>query len=103
MFFNGDGQGTGLIPRMKTAINMMLDNVTGPLTQRQRGLQNKIKQFDQQIENKERMLSKREDSLKQQFARLEETMSKLNSQKSFIAQKLGGGDVGGVNLGAAQG
>ncbi|MCC6278626.1 MAG: flagellar filament capping protein FliD [Oligoflexia bacterium] len=100
-YFVGDNRGQGLIPQLRMAINGLLDNVTGPLTQRSRGMKTKIEQMDQQIANKERMLAQRETTLKSQFARLEETMSKLNSQKAFIQQRLGGADVGGINLSGA--
>lgn len=98
-FLVGNGQSTGLVNKIKTVLNNLLDSAVGPLTNRQRGLKTKIEQFDQQIANKERILAQREQTLKAQFSRLEETMSKLKSQGSFLQAKLGGGgDGGGGNL-----
>ncbi len=94
-YFIGDGQSVGLIPQIKTAINNMLDPSTGPLTQRSHGLKSKIDQFDQQIANKERILGQKEIQLKNQFAHLEETMSRLKSQGQYLAARMGGG--GGDN------
>lgn len=99
-FFVGDNDKVGLIPEIKNTIAQMLDGVSGPLTQKSKGLRDKINQFDQQIANKERILSQRESQLKNQFSRLEETMSKLKSQGQFLAAKLGGGGgSGGGGLG----
>ena len=78
--------------------------MSGPLTQRSSGIKSKIEQMDQQIANKERMLSQKEIQLKNQFARLEETMSQLKSQGQFLAARMGGeqgGGGGGLNLSAA--
>ena len=77
----------------------MLDSVSGPLPNRQRGIKSKIEQFDSQISNKERILAQREIQLKSQFSRLEETMSKLKSQGQFLQARMGasGGD-GGTSL-----
>lgn len=94
-FFVGDNLSYGLVPQMKMMIGQMLDNVTGPLIQRQRGIKTKIDQFDHQIANKERILAQRENQLKQQFARLEETMSRMKSQGAYLQAKLGGGQGGG--------
>jgi flagellar hook-associated protein 2 len=98
-FFMGDNQSTGLVPRVKNALNTFLDSATGPLVQRARGIRSKIDQFDNQIANKERILAQKETQLKSQFARLEETMARLKSQGAFLQARMGGGGGdGGFNL-----
>ena len=94
-FLIGDNQKTGMVPRIKNMINNLLDSSTGPLIQRQKGIKTKIDQFDSQIANKERILTQREAQLKQQFSRLEETMSKLKSQGSFLQARMGNGGGSG--------
>jgi flagellar hook-associated protein 2 len=98
-FLIGDNLSTGLVPRLRSTIGNLLDTVNGPLPNRQKGIKSKIEQFDHQIANKERILGQREIQLKNQFSRLEETMSKLKSQGQFLQARMGGGgDGGGTNL-----
>ncbi|CAM6002527.1 unnamed protein product [Sphagnum balticum] len=96
-FFVGDNETYGLATRVKQTLNNLLDSVNGPLPQRSRGIKDRIESFDQQIANKERILSQKEVTLRNQFSRLEETMSKLKSQGQYLAARLGGPD-GGANL-----
>jgi small-conductance mechanosensitive channel len=51
-----------------------------------------------QIANKERILAQKEVQLKNQFARLEETMSRLKAQGSYLQARMGGGGDMGFNL-----
>jgi len=100
-FVIGDNQTTGLATRVKNTLNNLLDGVNGPLLQRSKGIKDKIDAFDQQIANKERNLAQREITLKNQFSRLEETMSQLKSQGSLLQARLGGGDAGQLNFSGA--
>ncbi len=101
-FFVGDNQTTGLATRVRNTLNNLLDGVSGPLPQRSKGIKDKIDSFDQQIANKERILAQREVTLKNQFARLEETMAQLKSQGAFLSARLGTPDGGtGLNLSGA--
>lgn len=100
-FFVGDGFSTGFVATMKREISTMLNPAFGPVTNRQRGLKQKIDQADQQIVNKERQLERKEQMLRDKFARLEETMSKIKSQGGAVGaignamQSQGGGGGGG--------
>jgi flagellar hook-associated protein 2 len=94
-FLIGNNQSTGLVPRIKTTLNNLLDGINGPLPNRSRGIKTKIEQFDQQIATKERILAQKEIQLKDQFSRLEETMSRLKSQGSFLQARMGGEGGGG--------
>lgn len=89
-FFAGDGFTTGFIPQLKNTLKVMTDLNFGPVSNRKRGLQNKIEQIDKRIENTERRLEKKEHSLKRKFSNLETTMSKLKQQQGQLAA-MGGG------------
>lgn len=79
-FFAGDGFATGFIPSLKRQIDTVLNQVTGSIPIRKKGLEDRIAQIDRQIESKEKLLEKKEESLKRQFGKLEETMNKLKAQ-----------------------
>ena len=91
-FFVGDGFSTGFIAAVKREIANFLNPAFGPLTNRSRGLKDKIEQYDQRIQQKEKQLVKREEILRAKFSRLEETMSKLKGQGAAVGQ-MGGGNL----------
>lgn len=100
-FFVGDGFATGFVNSVKREISTMLNPAFGPISNRARGLKQKIDQVDQRIVNKERQLVKKEEILRNKFSRLEETMSKIKSQGGALQQatammpQAGGGGGGG--------
>jgi len=98
-FFVGNGYSTGFIASVRREISNLLNPAFGPLSNRSRGLRNRIEQYDQQIDQKERQLARREQILRQKFARLEETMSKLRQQGSAVGQMGGGGMMGLIQSG----
>ncbi len=79
----------GLAPRMKDKLTQLRDREYGVLENRKKGLQKVIENIDSQIERKERRLTSVHENLKKKFAALETTMSTLNQQGSFLAQKFG--------------
>lgn len=93
-FFAGDGFQVGFIPTLKREITNLTNQSFGPITNRKKGLQSKIEQFDRQIETKEKQLEKKEEQLRNKFAKLEETMSKIKSSGAQMAS-FGGGGGGG--------
>lgn len=93
-FLAGDGFNVGFIPSLRREISTVLNSAFGPVAIRKRALQDRIKQMDGQIANKERQLSIKEDNLRKKFARLEEVTSKLKSQ---------GGALGGIGMGGGGG
>jgi flagellar hook-associated protein 2 len=96
-FFVGDGFSTGFVNSVKREISTLLNPSFGPLTNRANGLKQSMEQLDERIANKERQLAKREEMLRDKFARLEETMSNLKSQSGAVAS-LGGGGGGITSL-----
>jgi flagellar hook-associated protein 2 len=96
-FLAGDGFSVGFIPSLKREVGTMLDMAFGPVAMRKRGLQEKIGQMDKQIEDKERQLTKKEEMLRNKFAKLDETMSRLRGQGAAVGA-LGGGGAGGGQM-----
>lgn len=86
-FFRGDGVKIGMVPTIKRVIQDMVDSGYGPISNRKRSIQSKIKTIDDRIDTKERQLTMKEDSLRQKFANLESKMSQLQAQ---------GASVGGI-------
>lgn len=83
-FLRGDGFSTGFIPSVRREVSGLMNNATGPLSNRKRGIQQKINSINNRIENKERQLTKREETLRRQFSDLESKMSKLQSQGASL-------------------
>lgn len=93
-FLRGDGFSTGFVPAIKREVSNVSSAAYGPLGMRKSTLRTKIKEFDDRIERKNKMLEKKEDQLKQKFADLEGKMSKLNQQGASVAglaSSIGGG------------
>lgn len=101
-FFVGDGFSTGFVASVKREIATMMNPAFGPITNRQRGLKQKIDQVEDRIANKERQLEKKEQLLRDKFARLEETMSKIKGQGGAVGA-MGGGGIPGLGGGGAGG
>ncbi len=96
-FLVGDGFNTGFVPSLKREIGNLLNSSFGPIANRKKGLQDKITDFDQRIEQKEKQLGKKEEQLREKFSRLEETMSRLKAQGAQVSA-LGGGGFAGPQL-----
>lgn len=89
-FLRGNLVDKGFIPQMKKNLSQIVDGQTGVVTGRKKSYEEKISQMDRRIEQKEKSLAKREDQLRKQFANMEETMSKIQSQGAAAQQTLGG-------------
>jgi len=84
MFFVGDGFSTGFVQAVRREVGNLTNPAFGPLTNRSKGLKQKIDQFDERIANKEKQLVKKEELLRNKFSRLEETMSKIKAQGAQV-------------------
>lgn len=89
-FLAGDGFNVGFIPALKREVDTMMNTSFGPLSNRKRGLEQKIQAINKNIENKERTLVRREETLRRQFTQLEQTVSKMQSQGAAVGA-FGGG------------
>lgn len=92
-FFVGDGFTTGFVAVLRREVSTLLNPGFGPVTNRSRGLKQKIDQIDQRIAQKERMLAKREETLRMKFSRLEETMSRIKAQGAQVGAMGGSGSL----------
>ena len=83
--------GAGLSGRLAESVKNFRDPKFGVLKSKVRALDNIIKTSDKEIENKERMLTQRAESIKRRFSNLEGTLSGLKAQETFLKQRFGGG------------
>lgn len=88
-FFVGDGAKIGMIPSVRREVGAMLDGGFGVISNKKAGIKSQIEQMDRRIGDKEKSLVKKEEQLRNKFARLEETVSKLKAQGQSLAQHLG--------------
>lgn len=79
------GKTKGFIDHLDELVSNSLRRPGGVLTSRKNGLESQIRQIDRKIESKQRHIDKKEQILKAKFARLEETMSRIQSQGSGLA------------------
>ncbi len=89
-FLRGDLLNNGFIPTMKKKLAQILDPSTGTVTNRRKNYQDQVTQLDQRIERKEKNLERTEDQLRNKFAKMEETMSKIQAQGAASKAQLGG-------------
>lgn len=89
-FLAGDGFEIGFIPTLKNTLTAIQDGVFGPIGNRRKSLQSKIRQIDDRISSKERQIAMKEKSLRRKFSNLETNMSKLKAQMGQVSA-LGGG------------
>lgn len=100
-FFSGDGFNTGFVPSIRREISILTNQAFGSIGNRKKALQDEISRIDQNIENKQRQMGRREEQLRRQFANLEETMGRLKQQGAQVAGMSQGGG-GGLNLGGGE-
>lgn len=95
-FLRGDGFSNGFIPSVRNAVNLLTNPTTGPLGNRRKGIQDRIKQMDDRIERKEAQIVKKEESLRRKFADLETKMAALKSQGASLGgMTMSGGPAAG--------
>lgn len=83
--YSNAGKTDGFIDNLDKAAQDMLKQPTGALSARKRGLQSNVDQIDRQIANRTRIIDQKEEILKQKFARLEETISRIKGQGAGLA------------------
>ncbi|HEY1080471.1 MAG TPA: flagellar filament capping protein FliD [Bdellovibrio sp.] len=84
-FFRGDGFNTGFVSGLKREIGNLVNGQFGVISNRKKGLTDRITQVNNRIETKERQLERKEEGLRRKFADLEQKMSDLNSQQARVA------------------
>lgn len=79
------GKSDGFIDLLDRTAQQLLSQPSGALVARSRGLKSNIDQIDRQIQTRQRMIDQKEEILKNKFARLEETISKIRGQGAGLA------------------
>jgi flagellar hook-associated protein 2 len=87
-YFAGDGTNSGMSKLLGDLVEGYTSTTDGLLTTRKKGLTDTIAANDKQIENMQAYLDRFESSLTQQYSALEQTMSTLQGQQSYLAQFL---------------
>lgn len=92
-FFTGaEDDGTGFTSNLKLAVSQLTQQ-NGVVHSRAEGIKRRIQEIDKQIENKERVLARSEQNIKDKFARLESSMAALKGQQNYVQSALGGGGL----------
>lgn len=86
----------GLAFQLKEVMAGYTQAGTGMLAMREQSLRSRIRDIDRQIENKVRMLDRRQQALTEQFSRLQASLGNLQSQQQYLSATLPG--AGGGNL-----
>ena len=90
-FFRGDLVSTGFVTTMREKLRQITDPSVGVVSNRKKSMQTRVTDIDKRIDRKEKQLEKREEQLRNQFARMEEAMSKIQAQGQAAAGAMAGG------------
>lgn len=71
---------------------------SGSLATKEQAIRGTIKEFDRQIGMKQEALERRQQSLVEQFSRLEASLSAMQKQSQYLSATLPGGGGGGGNM-----
>ncbi len=82
--FAGDGGNDGVAKVLQDMVETYTQSSTGLLSSKTESLNSRIKVFDTQIERIQQSAAALGEQLNRQFAALEQAMSQLNSQQSFL-------------------
>jgi flagellar hook-associated protein 2 len=83
----------GFAFQLRSTIQSYTQSGTGLLGVRERGIQARIKQIDEQIDQKAKRLEQRQQSLTDQFSRLEGSMANMQRQQAALGALGGGGGL----------
>ena len=85
----------GIANQLKKVINGYTRLPDGMLPMRDQAIRSRIKAMDSDIAQKEQRLERRTQTLTDQFARLQSTLSNLQRQGQYVSATMGGGGGGG--------
>jgi flagellar hook-associated protein 2 len=86
----------GLASQVRTVVTNYTRPGNGLIATRETSMRNRITAIDRDIEAKNRILERKQESLTQQFSRMQATMANMQQQQQYLQSSLGGG--GGGNL-----
>ncbi|MGZ6333360.1 MAG: flagellar filament capping protein FliD, partial [Bdellovibrionota bacterium] len=86
----------GLATQLKSVMAMYTRAGDGMLASKEKGMRARIKDIDNQIENKTRALERKQQSVVEQFSRLEASLSNMQKQQQYLSASMptgGGGNM----------
>ena len=86
--FAGDGTVNGIAAKFQSYLDTVTDSVDGVHASKKDGTDKTVKRIDKQIENMEMRLEQREKTLIAQFSAMEQLVSGMNAQGSFLSQQM---------------
>ncbi len=86
---------SGLADRMGANLKGLRDPTSGVLKSRIKGLDDVIKNQDENIKRRERTMQQREENIKRRFTALENQLSNINAQGNYLTARLGNAGGGG--------
>lgn len=81
----------GLANRLRTILDGYTRSGTGLLAAKERGIRERIKQIDDQIDDKTRLVEQKKQQIVDQFSKLESSLGNLQRQQQQLSASLGGG------------
>jgi flagellar hook-associated protein 2 len=87
------GADYGFATQLRSTIRGYTQSGTGLLGVREAGIHSRIKQIDDQIDQKTKRLEQRQQSLTEQFSRLEGSMANMQRQQAALGALGGGGGI----------
>ncbi len=85
-FFNGDD---GIATRLQNQLERFV-GTNGLISERQKSLDARIKRLDTRVRDFDTQMTRREDSLRLQFAKMQETIANLQGQQNFFLSYFNG-------------
>lgn len=84
----GEDGSQGIAVQFQDYLESITDSRDGFLAARKTGIENSVSRIDSDIERMQDRLDKREETLRAQFAAMEQLMSQLDSQRDFLSQQM---------------
>lgn len=89
----GDGQGSGVIPRLENALSTISGRENGILAIQKKNADERVQRAKETIMKREVRAQKRIDHMRDRLARAQQAISDLQNQSARIGQLSGGGSV----------
>lgn len=84
----GDDGESGIVVQFENYLEGMTDSIDGLYAANKTSTESSVKRIDARIEQMEMRLEKKEETMRSKFTSLEELISGMNSQSSFLTQQL---------------
>lgn len=84
----GEGDTDGVAVKFQNYLEDITDSIDGVLAGTKKSTESNLKRIDNRIDQIEMRLSHREETMRRQYAALEELVSGMNNQSAFITQQM---------------